>query len=366
MNISDSTSHAHRLTDSTAPVHRYWFASDNVAGITPEAQAGLLSALTTPDIAAPYGEDATTAQARAHLHALFETDCAVHFVATGTAANALALAAMCDSYHSVITHAAAHIQTDECNAPEFFRPGLKLQTVEGPRGKLDVSSVARLLARESDVHFSPFGALSLTQMTELGGLYTPAEVAALAQLAHAHGLHVHMDGARLANALAALDATPADLTWRAGVDILCFGGTKQGMPATEAILIFRPELARNFAYRIKQAGQLLSKMRVLSGPWLGMLEARAWLRHARHANAAARQLAQALAQFPQLRLLEPVNGNVVFVEMPPGLVARLHAQGWHFYPFTDRHHRLMCSWATTPAQIETFIAAVRANLHALA
>jgi threonine aldolase len=165
-----------------------------------------------------------------------------------------------------------------------------------------------------------------------------------------------MDGARFANAVAELGVSPAALTWQAGVDLLCFGGTKQGMPGTEAIVIFNPEVGQHFEYSRKQAGQLASKMRVLAAPWIGMLTDGAWLRHAAHANAAAQSLAQALAALPRVEVLTPVHGNAVFVALPEGAAAALHARGWHFYPFTPTHHRLMCSWATTQTEIDALVA----------
>lgn len=346
----------------TAHVSRVDFASDNVAGVCPEAQASMIAELAR--MAPPYGADPTTAQATAQLQELFETDCAVHFVFAGTAANSLALASMRKPYTSVIAHRFSHVETDECNAPEFFAQGLKLRLVDGPRAKLDVEETARLLHQPRFVHHSPVSAVSLTQITELGGLYTVDEVTALCDLAHAAGATVHMDGARFANALAELGGAPADVTWRAGVDILCFGGTKQGMPAGEAILIFNPALAQEFAYRVKQAGQLASKTRYLSAPWVGMLQDGAWLRHAAHANRCAQQLADGLDALPGVAVLRPVHGNALFVEIPHAAAAAMQARGWAFYLFTDRHYRLMCSWATQPAQIDAFVAELAALLAA--
>lgn len=341
------------MAQTAAPVLRVDFASDNVAGVCPEAQTTLIEELARS--APPYGNDPTTARAVHLLRDLFETDCAVYFVFAGTAANALALAAMRKPYTSVIAHRFSHVETDECNAPEFFAQGLKLRLVDGPRAKLDLDATARLLHQPRFVHHSPVSAVSITQTTELGGLYDAQEIRALCDLAHAAGATVHMDGARFANAVAELGVAPAELTWRAGVDILCFGGTKQGMPAGEAILIFNPELVPGFDYRIKQAGQLASKQRYLSAPWVGMLEDGAWLRHARHANACAQELARRLDALPGVTVLRPVHGNAIFVEIPPVAAQAMQARGWAFYLFTDRHYRLMCSWATQPAQIDAFV-----------
>ena len=236
------------------------------------------------------------------LRSVFETDCEVFFVFNGTAANSLALASLCQSYHSVICHDYAHVETDECGAPEFFSNGTKILVATGPQGKLDPAEVERVILKRTDIHYPKPRVLSLTQSTEWGTVYTVDELKALTGLAKRHGLAVHMDGARFANAAAALAARgggkPADFTWRAGVDVLCFGGTKNGMDTTEAVVFFNRQLAREFDYRCKQAGQLASKMRFLSAQWVGMLQDGAWLRHAAHANQMAQKLAAALRAHP--------------------------------------------------------------------
>jgi threonine aldolase len=208
-----------------------------------------------------------------------------------------------------------------------------------------------------DEHSSRPRALSLTQATELGTVYSSAEIAALCDAAHARRMRVQMDGARFANAVASLGCAPADISWRAGVDVLCLGGTKNGLPGSEAILFFDRDLADEFARRRKQAGQLASKMRFLAAPWLGVLEGGAWLRHAAHANAMARRLARALETFPRARLLAPVQANGVFVDLPKAAIDVLYAKGWHFYPFVgETGVRLMCSWDTPAEAVERFVA----------
>ena len=277
-------------------VHDYTFASDNTAGLTPEALAALTGQCTgrVPS----YGDDALdTARAKALLRGVFETECEVFFVFNGTAANALALAQFCRSHHSVLCHNFSHVDTDECAAPEFFTGGSKVIAVAGPDGKLRPADLAPVFSRGHGVHYPKPGALSLTQSTEWGTVYTPAEIGALSALAKSHGLAVHMDGARFANAAAALaprGVTPADLTWRAGVDVLCFGGTKNGLLGTEAVVFFNRTLARDFDRRVKQSGQLDSKMRFAAAQWDAILRDGAWLRHAAHANAMARKLAAGL------------------------------------------------------------------------
>ena len=340
----------------------YTFASDNTPGICPEAWAGLAAANTGS--VPSYGDDEWTARAKTNFHRIFETDCEVFFVFNGTAANALALAALCRSYHSVICHDYSHVDTDECGAPEFFTGGSKLFPLAGPNGKLPPAAVEPVLHRDRGVHFQKPGALSLTQATEWGTVYSPAEVRALAALAHAHGLAVHMDGARFANAAATLQArgvSPADATWRAGVDVLCFGGTKCGLQSTVAVVFFNRELARDFDRRVKQAGQLDSKMRFAAAQWDALLRDGAWLRHAGHANAMARQLAAAVRAQPSLRLLAEPEANGVFVELPPAVYAALTARGWHFYRFIGEHgYRLMCAWDTTEQQVAAFTADLQA------
>ncbi len=342
----------------------FTFASDNTVGLAPEALAALVAA--NPGSAAAYGDDAWTQRARGLVRDLFETDCAVFFVFNGTAANALALAALCRRHHSILCHEVAHIDTDECGAPEFFTGGSKIIPLAGPQGKLRPADLAPVLAGGRGVHSHQPGVLSLTQGTEWGTLYTPDEVGALCAVAKKHRLAVHMDGARFATAAAALaprGVTPADLTWRAGVDVLCLGGTKNGLGSSVAVVFFNPEPAREFEYRVKQAGQLDSKLRFAAAQWVGMLETGAWQRHAAHANAMAARLAAALRPLPGIRFLAEPQANGVFLELPPAAVAKLEASGWHFYRFIGDHgYRLMCSWATAPEAVDRFAADAKAAL----
>ncbi|MCO5097195.1 MAG: low specificity L-threonine aldolase [Rhodocyclaceae bacterium] len=334
------------------------FASDNCAGISPEALQALLAA---NDGDAPgYGDDEWTRRVSDRLREVFATDCDVYFVFNGTAANSLALASLCQSYHSVICHELAHVETDECGGPEFFSNGSKLLPVGGAGGKLTPAAVQEVITRRSDLHFPKPRVVTLTQATEVGTVYRPAEVAAVAELAHARGLRVHMDGARFCNAVASLGVAPADITWRAGVDVLCFGGTKMGLPVGEAVVFFDRKLSEDFAWRCKQAGQLASKMRFLSAPWLGMLEGDAWLRHAAHANAMAQRLATGLAGIPGARLLFPVEANGVFVALPDAVQQGLRERGWRFYTFIAAGGaRFMCAWDTQPESVDALLADLR-------
>ncbi|HZY90159.1 MAG TPA: beta-eliminating lyase-related protein, partial [Gemmataceae bacterium] len=266
------------MTDTPAPRRARQLASDTYASVCPEALAALQE--VNAGHASPYGDDPWTARAAALFRELFDTDCAVFFVPTGTAANALALAALCRPYHSVYCHADAHVQTDECGAPEYAARGIKLVPVEGREGKVAPPTVRSAAARGRDIHSHKPGALTVSQATEVGTAYTVAELEALAGLARELGLWFHMDGARFANALATLRVSPKAVTWQAGVDVLSFGGTKNGLAAGDAIVFFNRELAREFEYRRKQAGHLFAKMRYVAAPWVALLESGAWLRNA--------------------------------------------------------------------------------------
>ncbi|TMS56850.1 low specificity L-threonine aldolase [Imbroritus primus] len=335
------------------------FASDNYAGFCPESLTYFLQANGSGHEPA-YGDDSWTQRVCDRLRALFETDCEVFFVFNGTAANSLALAALCQSYHSVICHTLAHIETDECGGPEFFSNGSKLLVADGPHGKLTPEAVEALVTRRADIHYPKPKVVSLTQATEVGTVYSVEEIQAITTVARQHGLRVHMDGARFANAVAALDVHPADVTWRAGVDVLCFGGTKNGLPVGEAVVFFDRALAEDFAYRVKQAGQLASKMRFISAPWLGLLEHDVWLRNARHANAMATLLAERIAGVPGVRLMFPVQANAVFAELPLPAIDALRARGWKFYTFIGAGGcRFMCAWDTSEETVEALARDIR-------
>ena len=347
------------------PIHHdYTFASDNTAGLAPEALAAFNAANT--GTASSYGDDDWTLRAKELIRDVFQTDCEVFFVFNGTAANALALSALCRSYHGIICHDVSHVQVDECSAPEFFTGGAKLIPLAGPAGKLRPAEVEQAARRRTDVHFAKAGALTLTQSTEWGAVYTVGEVQALCAVAQKHRLAVHMDGARFANATATLatgGSRPADFTWRAGVDVLSFGGTKNGMNTTEAVVFFNREYAREFAYRVKQGAQLASKQRFAAAQWVGMLETGAWLRHAGHANAMAQRLATALRPLPSVKFIAEPAANGVFVTMPSAAAEALWARGWHFYRFIGEDgYRFMCSWATTAETVDRFVVELKAAL----
>jgi threonine aldolase len=341
-------------------VERHEFASDNTAPICPEAWAALQEA--NADYAAAYGEDRWTARVCDRIREIFETDCDVYFVFTGTAANALALAHVCRSFRSIVCHQHAHIQTDECGAPEFFTGGSKLLLVGGGQGKVDIGQTKALLMRQNELHSHKPGAISIAQATEFGTVYTRDEIAAISGLAHSYGMSLHMDGARFANAVASLNCSPSTITWEAGVDVLCFGGTKNGTAAGELVIFFNKEISREFDYRVKQAGQLGSKMRFLAASWLGLLMGDVWLRNAQHANRAAYELARRLQSEAKVEIVFPVEANALFARMDDKLARGLQASGWHFYKFIEPDvYRLMCSWATTESDIGDFIRDVTLN-----
>ncbi len=333
------------------------FASDNNAPVCPEAWEAMQEA--NLHHASAYGTDPWTEKACEAIRDIFETKCEVFFAFNGTAANSLSLASLCQSYHSVICHSLAHVETDECGAPEFYSGGSKILLVEGEDGKVSPDSVEATVHRRSDLHFPKPKAVSITQSTEVGTTYTPAELRQLGAITHGLGLHLHMDGARFANALAELNCPPKDLTWKAGVDVLCLGGTKNGLAIGEAVVFFNHQLANEFEYRCKQAGQLCSKMRYLSAPWLGVLRDGAWLRHASHANACAARLEAGLREIPGAGILFPREANAVFAQLNDRIISGLYARGWEFYNFIAAGGcRLMCSWDTTEQDVDDFLADV--------
>lgn len=334
------------------------FASDNTAGMCPEALDGLMRA--NGGYLASYGEDVWTQKASDQFRILFETDCDVYFVCTGTAGNALALSSLCASYHSVIAHELAHIETDECGAPEFFSNGSKLLTVPGGQGQLGPEAVGEVVMRRTDIHYPKPKVISISQTTEVGTVYGLSALSALGECARRHGLLMHMDGARFSNAVAALEVSPAEVTWRRGVDVLCFSGTKNGLGIGEAVVFFDRTLSEEFAYRCKQAGHLISKMRYLSAPWLGILESGAWLHHARHANRMAGLLQAGLAEIDGVTFSQPTEANGVFVQMPAEAVVALRARGWKFYTFIgEGFARFMCSWQTQVEDVKRLLEDVR-------
>ena len=339
---------------------RHEFASDNTAPICPEGLAALQQA--NVDHYPSYGEDWYTARLGDSVSEVFETECVVHIVFGGTAANALALSQLCQSFHSVICHEHAHIHTDECGAPEFFTKGSKLLLIGGVNGKIDIDQAEAIIAKQPELHAHKPRAISITQATEFGTIYTRDEIGAVAEFARRRNLFLHMDGARFANAMATLGCRPREITWELGVDVLCFGGTKNGLAAGDLVIFFKQDLAREFDYRVKQAGQLASKMRFLAAPWTALLRGDVWLQNARRANEGARKLSERLKNECKVEIVFPVESNAVFVRMGEELVRNLRARGWHFYKFIEPDvYRLMCSWATTDDNVAEFVGDLRTS-----
>lgn len=352
-----------RAADPGAPlgavVPSFQFASDNTAGVCPEGLAAFIAA--NEGSQASYGKDQYTPAVAERLRELFAADCEVFFVFNGTAANSLAVSTCCQPYHSVICSDVAHLETDECGGPEFFSGGAKLLLANSREGKLDPASVEELVTRRSDIHYPKPHVLSITQSTELGTVYTLDELASLSEAARRHRLRIHMDGARFANAVAALGVAPGEIVRAAQVDVLCLGGAKLGLPMGEAVLFFDRKLSEDFAYRCKQAGQLGSKMRFLTAPWLGLLSDGAWLRHARHGNEMARRLSHGLQAIAGVQLLHATDANAVFAHLPATVHEALAARGWRYYTFIGQGSaRFMCSWATSEGEVDALLADIRA------
>ena len=336
--------------------------SDNYSGVCAE----VLDAVTQANLnyAESYGNDFWTEQACSLIREKFECDCEVFFVFTGTAANALTLAQICTSFHSVIAADTAHIVTDECGAPGFFSGGSQIFTAPAVQGKLPAEAVEYFVNKRSDLHYPKPRAVTITQSTECGTCYTAAEIRSIAELAHSYDLCLQMDGARFANALASQKCSPAELSWKAGVDVMTFGGSKNGGMLGEALIFFRKDLAADFSYRCKQSGQLGSKLRFISSQFTGLLQDDLYLRNAAHANNMAKKLAGDLQQLPGVKLLFPVEANAVFAEIPNRLAEYLEQTGWHFYNFIGSGGvRFMTSWNTTSETVEAFLSDCRQGLN---
>ncbi|KAF0170749.1 MAG: threonine aldolase [Alphaproteobacteria bacterium] len=330
------------------------FGSDNAAPAHPAILEAIARANT--GVASSYGADDWTKRAEALLRETFETECAVLLVATGTAANALSLASLTPPWGAVITHRHAHIVEDEGGAPEFYMGGAKLLLVDGAHGKIAPAALKKEAAKYSRpwVHGAQPFAVSISQATETGAVYMPAEISALSEVCRAANLKLHMDGARFANAVASTGATPAELSWKAGVDVLSFGATKNGALCVEAVVCFDPAAATQLPHLRKRAGHLFSKHRVLGAQMAAYLEGGLWLELARHSNARARELAGMLTRAGGV-LAHPVEANETFVRLDGERASALRSAGAAFHPWaTDGAdiYRFVASWATSEADIE--------------
>jgi len=342
------------------------FTSDNAWGVAPEIMAALAEA--NHGSAASYGADDVTARVASLMSDLFEHEVEIFPVATGTAANALALASLTPPWGAIFCHELAHAHVDECGAPELFSNGAKLVPVVGENGKIEPDafrSAIRALPL-GNVHNVQPSTLTLTQSTECGTIYSLDEIGALTDIAHSRDIAVHMDGARFANAIAALNISPAEVTWKAGVDAMSFGATKNGAMAAEAVIFFDKRLARDFAYRRKRGGHLFSKMRFLSAQLEAYLTGGLWLRLAAHANIMAKDLAEGLHALPGVTLHFPVQANEIFVRLPVAVSEALKTAGARFHPWpmagdndAARTVRLVTSFRTEPSAVAEFLAHAR-------
>lgn len=333
------------------------FLSDNVASVHP-AVFEALAAANAPD--AGYDNDALSQSLNRRFSDLFETQVSAYWVATGTAANSLALACLCPPYGAIIAHENSHIQNDECGAPEFYTHGAKLLLASGEGAKLTPDAIAaRTASIPADVHWAQPHALSITNASEYGSVYSADETGAIGELCRSRGWGFHLDGARFANAVAALDVAPAELTWRAGVDVLSFGFVKNGGMNAEGLIFFSPERAAAFAAMRKRAGHLQSKGRFAAAQLHAMLDNDIWLANARAANAGAKLLAEAAAA----RLVAPVEANEVFIKLSANEAAKLREAGFAFYDWADGEARFVVCWDQPRAEIDALIAAFRKHLH---
>lgn len=339
------------------------FCSDNVTGICPEILAAIIAANEGEVMS--YGEDDYTQRLQTLFSERFETPVTVFPMITGSAANALALAAIVPPYGAIYCHREAHINVDECGAPEFYTGGAKLVTLAGEHAKISATDLAAVLDRAGTgiVHHVQPAAVSITQATEAGTVYTPDEIAAIAAVAHAHQLPLHVDGARFANAVVHLGLSPADLTWRVGVDVLSLGATKNGAMTAEAVVFFKQELAQSFAFRRKRAGHLFSKMRFLSAQLEAYLTNDLWLKNAAHANMAAAKLEANLTGVSGVKFCHPVQANELFISLPESVIEKLLAEGFKFYPWQsetgDSTIRLVTAFNTEDEAVNALIATIK-------
>lgn len=342
------------------------FGSDNVYGVDPRIMRAMVDANTRlTDVSYCHDEGAQAVENR--LSEVFEKDVKAFLVMNGTGANSLALSAICPPFGGVICHEGSHINTDECNCPELFTGGAKLVTIAGDGNKITPEGVeAKLSLFVHGEHGAKLSAMSLSNVTELGTIYTPEEIRALTKIAKTNNMKCHMDGARFANALVALGCTPAEMTWKAGIDVLSFGGTKNGGMMLEAVVFFNEQLAADFLYRRKRAGQLLSKGRYLSAQMLAYLQDEVWLPNARRANRLALQLSEGLTKSNRVRISNPTQANEVFAVMPRSTFDAVTAQGAHFYEWPveglakdEVHCRFVLSFATPEEHVAQFLKLMR-------
>jgi len=334
------------------------FSSDNVTGACPEVMDAIVAA--NEGIVESYGNDKWSLNLQKKLSEIFETDVVVFPVVSGTAANALALSVLSPAFGKIFCNELSHINTDECGAPEFFSGGAKLVTMTSDDGKINAKDLSQNIRGTGIVHLSQPAAVSITQACETGTIYQLEEIKSIAETAHEHGLKVHMDGARFANAIVSLDVSPAEMTWKSGIDVLSFGGTKNGCLTAEAVVFFKPELVGNFPYLHKRSGQLLSKMRFISAQLEAYVSNDVWLRNARNANNMAKLLSEGLAKFPDIKLAYTTQSNEVFVHLPSSTINLLNAKGYNVSEdeLDGKSVRFVTAWNTVSDDIEKLISTI--------
>ena len=334
---------------------RIKFASDNVAGACPEVLDAVIKA--NEGDSTPYGNDQISTELQDKFSEIFEKEVIIFPTASGTAANALALSTMTPSFGNIYCHKLSHINTDECGAPEFYTGGGKLVTLQGVKGKITANELDESITGAGIVHHTQPSSVSITQVCETGEVYQLDEIKKISDVTHKHNLNIHMDGARFANALVSLDCSPAEMTWKSGIDVLSFGATKNGCLAAEAIIFFKPELVGNLPFLMKRAGHLLSKMSFVSAQLDAYITNEVWLRNAKHANAMGKKLSQGLDQHKNIELAYPTDANEIFVKIPKDIIDQLNSEGYTINDdeWDGKAVRLVTAWNTNLSDIETFL-----------
>ncbi len=335
------------------------FTSDNVTSACPEVMDAVIAA--NSGIAESYGDDQWSSRLQTKLSEIFETDVIVFPAVTGTASNALALSVLTPVFGKIYCHELSHINTDECGAPEFFTGGAKLIPMRSSNGRIDAIDLSQTIRGAGNVHAPQPAAVSITQSCETGTVYQIDEIMAISKTAHIHGMSVHMDGARFANAIDSLGISPAEMTWKSGVDVLTLGGTKNGCLAAEVVVFFKPELVGDFPFLHKRSGQLLSKMRFISSQLEAYLSDDVWLRNAHHANAMAKILSEGLDAFSNIELAYPTQSNEVFVHLPRELIDDLNNAGYDINEeeLDGKAVRFVTAWNSELKDVEQLLAVIK-------
>ena len=338
---------------------RIKFASDNVTGACPEVLDAVIKA--NEGDSTPYGNDQISTELQNKFSEIFEKEVIVFPTASGTAANALALSTMTPSFGNIYCHKLSHINTDECGAPEFYTGGGKLVTLQGIKGKITANELDKSITGTGIVHHTQPSSVSITQVCETGEVYQLDEIKKISDIAHNHNLNMHMDGARFANALTSLNCTPAEMTWKSGIDVLSFGATKNGCIAAEAIIFFKKDLVGNIAFLMKRAGHLLSKMRFVSAQLDAYICNDVWLKNAKHANDMAQKLSEGLAKHNSIEIAYPTEANEVFAKFPRNMIDHLNSEGYIINEdeWDGKAVRLVTAWNTKTSDVESFLDSIK-------